>query len=230
MKNAFLFVFAFSFVSISCKKDSTPAPVTPVDKYMTFTTGSIWNFETILNPSSANPVSTSYSIISSSRDTTINAAQYHVYTNNNGGPNEYFYNTGNDYYTYTALPLSLGGGNVVILYLKDNAAVGTEWSETYPVIVSGFPFNLTLTNKIEERGLIKAVNGKQYSDVIRVKRTLSANIPIAYTLTDEINYYYAPKYGSIKEETKLDLIVTGIPGVSPINLEQEKELKSATLQ
>jgi hypothetical protein len=228
MKYALLSIFALSLVSLSCKKDSTPAPVIPVDKYMTFTTGSSWNFEKVSNPSSASPVTTNYSITSSSRDTAINTKQYHVFSNNNGGANEYFYNNGNDYYTYRTLPSGLGSEYVEILYLKDNAAVNTQWAQTYPITYLGVPLNIILTNKIEERDLTKTVNGKDYTNVVRVSTNITVTgIPFPYTLTDEINYYYAPKYGVIKEETKINLTVTGFPAS---NFEEEKKLMSATLQ
>jgi hypothetical protein len=228
MKNALLSVFALSIISLSCKKDSNPAPVTPVDKYMTFSSGSIWNFQKVSNPSSASPVTTNYSLTSSNKDTTISSRQYHVFTPNNGGPNEYYYNNGNDYYTYRTLPAGFGSDFVEILYLKDNAAVGTQWSQTYPITYSGTPLNVTLNNKIEERGLTKTVNGKDYTDVIRVSTNITVTgIPFAYTLTNDINYYYAPKYGSIDEETKINLVITGFPAS---NFEEQRKLMSATLQ
>jgi len=229
MKHALLSVLTLSIVSLSCKKDSNPTtpPVTPVDKYLTLTTGSSWSFDKVSNPSSASPVTTSYSITSSSRDTTINAKQYHVFTNNNGGANEYYYNNINDYYTYRTLPAEFGGNFVEIIYLKDNAPVGATWTQTYPITYSGVPFSLTLNNKIEERGLTKTVNGKDYTDVIRVSTNITATgISIPYTLTNEINYYYAPKYGSIKEETKINLTILG----SSSNFEEDKKLMSATLK
>jgi hypothetical protein len=226
MKNAFLFLIVLFFATISCKKDPTPVPVTPVDKYMTFTTGSTWNFEKVSNPSSPTPVTTNYSITSGSMDTTINSKQYHVFTNNNGGSNEYYYNSGNDYYTYRTLPADFGNQYVEIIYLKDNAPVGTVWTQSYPINYSGLSITLTLTNKIEERGITKSVNGKDYTDVIRVSTNITASAPIPFTLTDEINYYYAPKYGSVKEETKIDVNVLGTASA----FEEEKKLLSATLQ
>jgi hypothetical protein len=228
MRKVLLFTFALSIVHLSCKKDSAPAPVTPVDKYMTFTTGSLWNFEKTSNPSSASPVTTSYSITSSSRDTTINTKQYHVFINSSGGANEYFYNSGNDYYTYRTLPSDFGNEYVEIIYLKDNAAVGTQWSQTYPITYLGVPLQVTLTNKIEERGISQTINGKNYTEVVRVSTNISATgIPFPFTITDEINNYYAPKYGAIKQETKINITITGFP---PSNFEEDIELMSATLQ
>ena len=230
MKNVLLIcLFSLSLLSISCKKDPDPAPVVPppADKYMTFTTASSWNFERISDPSSTSPDTTSFSITSSNRDTTIGTRQYHVFTNNNGGPNEYYYNNGSDYYTYRKLPADFGDTYVEIIYLKDNAPVGTEWSQSYPINYSGLAFTLVLSNKIEERGLTKTINGKEYKDVIRVSTNISATgIVLPYTLSDEVNYFYAPKYGSIKEETKIDLSIMG----SPFNFEETKSLQSADLK
>lgn len=229
MKNSVLSFFALSIICFSCKKDSTPTPpATPVDKYMTFTAGSQWDFEKIANPSSASPVTTNYSITSSNRDTTINAKQYHVFTNNSGGVSEYYYNSGNDYYVYRKLPADFGDTYVEIIYLKDNAAVGETWSQTYPINYSGVLIQVTLTNKIVERGLSQNINGKSYSDVIKVNTKLSATgIPLPFTLTDEINNYFAPKYGAIKEETKIDFTITGLPASK---FEEDISLKSAILK
>ena len=226
MKNVLFSVLAISIICLSCKKDPTPPPpVTPVDKYMTFSVGSAWNFERVSN-SSATPVTTSYSITSSSRDTTINSKQYHVFTNNNGGPGEYYYNNGNDYYVYRKLPADFGDTYVEIIYLKDNASVGTEWSQTYAITYSGLPITLTLKNKIEERGIAKNVNGQNYTDVIKVSTNITATAAIPFTLSDDINYYYAPKYGSIKEETKIDATVFGTSS----KFEEDKKLMSSTLK
>lgn len=230
MKNTLLLVFSLTIICLSCKKED-PAPVPPVtlvDKFMTFTTGSVWNFEKISDPSSANPDTIDYTITSSSRDTTINTKQYHVFDNNNGGTNEYFYNNGNDYYTYRKLPSDFGDTYVEIIYLKDNAPVGTEWSQTYPITYLGIPLQVTLTNKIEERGITKTINGKNYTDVIKVSTNITATgIPFAFTITDEINNYFAPKYGAIKEETRIDIVISGLP---PSNFDEDIKLMSATLK
>jgi hypothetical protein len=231
MKNIVLIsFFSLSLLTISCKKDPDPAPVVtpPADKYMTFTTASSWNFERISDPSSLSPDTISFSITSSNRDTTIGTRQYHVFANNNGGSNEYYYNNGGDYFTFRQLPSDFADTYVEINYLKDNAPVGTEWSQTYPITYSGFPITLTLKNKIEERGITKTVNGKEYTDVIRVSTNITATAPFPFSLTDEINFYYAPRYGSIKEETKIDVSVP-LAGISS-KFEETKSLLSADLK
>jgi hypothetical protein len=87
---------------------------------------------------------------------------------------------------------------------------------------------VTLTNKIEERGISQTINGKNYTEVVRVSTNISATgIPFPFTITDEINNYYAPKYGAIKQETKINITITGFP---PSNFEEDIELMSATLQ
>ena len=221
-----LFIAVTAFIS-SCKKSDTQTPVpTPTDKYMNYTSGSEWNIETI-NDASTSPVTVNYKLTSTNRDSTINSKAYHVYTNSIGA-NEYYYNTGNDYYNYRVLSPGLGGGAAEILYLKDNAAVGTEWSQTFPVTISGVPITATFTNKIEERGTTKTVNAVEYKDVIKVKTTLQiAGIPFQTTITTDIYKYYAPKVGPITERTAIDISSLGTPLYS---FEEDKRLLSSSMQ
>jgi len=222
-KSSFWAIIMLPVLAISCKKEEgTPAPAV---KFMSLTTGSIWNYKQVDNPSTI-PVTSIYSITATARDTTINSKIYKVFTNSSGG-SEYYNITGSDYYTYRKLPDALGGGYVEVLYLKDNAAAGDTWTQTSPVTISVFTISLTLSNKIEQKGITKIVNGITYTDVVDVKTTLSVSgIPVTYTITSDIDYYYAPKFGQIENKTKIDLTVTGI---APINFDQKTELQSATI-
>lgn len=210
-------------LAVSCKK-SDPAPAPPAaEKFMTFTAGSTWNYKTTDNIAAA---STNFTITATNNDTTINGRAYKIFTNNSGGPNEYYHITGSDYYTFRTLPASLGGTSVEVLYLKDNLAVGETWTQTTTINVSGFNLTLTLNNKIAQKGINKTVNGIAYTGVTEVETTLAVSgIPIAYTLTSDIHYYYAPKIGQIENKTIINFSVTGLSN----NFDQKTELQSSTI-
>jgi len=225
-KTAFWSAFFLVCFTVSCKKsDPTPTPTPTADKFMSLTAGSTWDFKVTNNPSTT-PVVTNYTLTASSQDSTANSKVYKVFTSP-GRPNEYYNITGNDYYTYRALPASLGGGSIEVLYLKDNLATNGTWSQTTPISVSGFTLTLTLNNKIAQKGISKTVNGITYNNVVDVETTLSVTgIPFAYTLTSDIHYYYAPKVGQIENKSKIDLTVTGFP---PNNFDQKTELQSSNI-
>jgi hypothetical protein len=231
-KMLFGLLIPVSVMVISCKKDEGSTTTPPAaTKFMTLTTGCTWNYKVTDNPSSASPTVTNYTLTANSGDTTVNTRTYKIFTNNMG-PNEYYNITGSDYYTFRNLPASLGDTSVAVLYLKDNLAVNATWSESIPVTVATFPLTLTFNNKIAQKGINKTVNGINYTDVTDVQTTLSVSgIPafITYSLTSDIHYFYAPKYGQIENDTKIDFTVTGVPGVDPVHFEQKTELQSATI-
>ena len=228
-KIRFAAILALLTAFLSCKKDeggSTPAVV----KFMSLTAGSTWNYKLTNNPSTA-PVVSNYTVTATSNDSTANGRSYRVFTNSSG-PNEYYNITGSDYYTFRKLPASLGDTSIEVLYLKDNLAINGTWAQSIPITISTFPLTLTFNNKIAQKGISKIVNGITYTDVTDVETTLSVTgIPafVSYSLTSDIHYYYAPKYGQIENKTKIDFIVTGVPGVTPVHFEQKTELESATI-
>jgi hypothetical protein len=223
-KSPFWVAITLVTFAVSCKK-SDPDPAPPAaEKFMTFTAGSTWNYKTTDNIAASN---TNYTITATNTDTAINGRSYKIFTNNSGGPNEYYNITGADYYTFRTLPASLGGTSVEVLYLKDNLAAGETWTQTTTINVSGFNLTLTLNNKIAQKGINKTVNGIAYTGVTDVETTLAiAGIPIPYTLTSDIHYYYAPKIGQIENKTKINFSVTGFPAN---NFDQKTELQSSTI-
>lgn len=225
-KVRFLALFALLSAAVSCKKSEPVTPPAPV-KFMTLTTGSTWNYQVTDNPTTT-PVVSNYTVTATNRDSVANAKTYKIFTAT-GRPNEYYNITGTEYYTYRALPASFGGTNLEVLYLKDNAAVNETWAQTAPITVSGFPLTLTLTNKIAQKGITKVVNGITYNDVTDVETTFTVGgIPvfIPYTLTTDIHYYFAPKFGQIENNTKINFTATGF---DPINFEQKTTLQSSNI-
>ncbi len=211
MKNIFFVLTLIPVFFASCKKDKTPAPVTPADTYMSATPDNTWTYEVTNN---VTPSTSSYTRTSTSRDSSINSKAYHVFTRSDGGPNEYYSLTGNDYYTFQNLPTDFGGSAVETIYLKSNAAINTSWTQTYTVSSSGVPLTVNLINTIAETGVSKTVNGIAYTDVIHVTTAITASVfgmPIpASGLTSDIQSYYAKKTGLIQSSYKINIDYSGI--------------------
>jgi hypothetical protein len=223
MKMTNFLALSLSICVISCSKsnDSNPALT---ESYMNMKAGSTWNYEVINN---TLPASTSlYSLNSTNRDSSINGKNYHVYVNSSNGSSEYYYVSGNDYFTFQSLPAALGGTKVENLYLKAGAAVGNSWSQTYNITYNSFPLAVTITHKIDEKGISRTVNGISYNNAIHVSTGISvAGIPPT-ALTSDIDYYYAPNYGLIENTSKININYLTIMS----NSDFTTRLKTALLQ
>lgn len=210
MKKLFFSVLMTSLVAISCKKDDSPAPAL-VEKYMSLSSGSTWNYELTNN---IIPATSNYTLSSSAKDTTINARGYHIFTNSNASTGEYYNISGNDYYNFRSLPVTFGNTSIEFIYLKDNTAVGNTWSQSAPVTVSGIPLIVTLTNTITAKGLTKIVKGVTYNNVIHVTTTITVSasgVPLpASALVTDIHSFYAEKFGLIQYINKIDLNYFGL--------------------
>jgi len=193
---------------------------------MSLTAGSSWNYELINN---AAPSTTTFKLTSTSRDSTINGKAYHVYTNSRSG-NEYYNITGNDYLNFRSLPAAIGGSFVEYIYLKDNAAAGASWSQSFAVTANGFPINATLNNTVTAKGITKVVKGITYNNVYHVTTTLSVSVsgfPIpASGLSTDIQTFYAEKFGVIQSINKINLNYLGITD----NTDQQTNLISADIK
>ena len=216
---------AFILFIISCKKTSETSPPPPQDTYLTTTTGSTWSYHQT-DFSGVTPISTDYTVTSSSKDTLINARSYHIF-NLSTGDYQYLSLSGNDYHQLDSLPAGLGIGVFERLYLKDNVNVGTTWTQSISVTIPGvtIPVPVTLTYTIAEKGISRTVNSTNYTDVIHVSTTISSTIIPSASFTSNINSYYAKKYGLIENSTIVNLDYSGI--VENVNV--ETTLISATL-
>jgi hypothetical protein len=214
MKNNYLPFFALILAVSACKKSSTTTPNTP-DVYIDITAGIAKKYQTTNNLTAAVTTNTQ---TSTSRDSSINGKIYHVFTNSNGTANEYYNITGNDYYTFRSLGAALANLTVESIYLKDNAAVGTSWSQLVSVPVTGIPTgaSVTLTNTITEKGISRTVSGITYTNVIHITTTIAvAGLP-ASSITTDIQSYYAAKAGLIEGKNKLilPLLTTNVDQVT----------------
>lgn len=205
MKTKLFILSAVTLFFSACGKKDNPAPAVTADSsYINTTAGSTWNYQQI-DSSGATPSTTTYSLTSTSQDSTINGRKYHVYNYSNGG-NNYMVQSGNDYYQYDSIPFS-GGIRVERLYLKDNLNVGDTWTDNFNFTVPSIPLPIviTATNKIVEKGISRSVSGSNYSNVIHVSTSLSAAGIPSSGFNATINSYYAPKYGLIESGTMLSV-------------------------
>ncbi len=219
--------FAALFVLITgfsaCQNDDVPAPPVSSDPYMNITANSTWNYEQINNTPPS--ITTNYTLTSTNRDTTVDAKTYHVFTNSATSASEYYRISGSDYFTYQSLPADLGSVKVENLYLKAAAAIGTSWPQVYNITFSGIPLAVTVTHRIEERGLTKIVNSITYTNVIHVKTDITVGGVPASALTTDIHSYYAPNAGLIENTNKINLNYFGIVN----NTDITTRLKTAVL-
>ena len=139
------------------------------------------------------------------------------------GGNQYLSITGSDYYQFDSLPAGFGTTVFERLYLIDIAPVGISWTQTLSVTLSGIPVPVTLTYNIAEKGISRTVNGTNYTDVIHVTTSISSTL--IQPLYNNINSYYAKKYGLIETSNIIQLNYMGIVQ----NVNTETKLVSANL-
>ena len=226
MKKMIFAILAIAVTLMSCKKDKA-APAADTIKYMSYTANSTWNYETV---NSLTGIITKYTLTSTSRDSTANGKAYHVFTNSSGSANEYYAISGNEYYNFQNLPVSVGGKTVESIYLKDNVAADGTWTQPYTVTTSGVPLTITIVNTITEKGISKTVNSIAYTDVIHVTSSISVSafgIPLPTgAVTTDVQAYYAKKYGMIQSKNKVVINYSGIVS----NTDDETTLKSADIK
>jgi hypothetical protein len=210
MKNAKLVIFTLFITFISCKKSSSdPQPAPAAEKYMDFTAGTSSKYQTTNNLTAAVTLNT---LTSTNRDSVISGKTYHVFTNSNGTPNEYYNITGSDYWTFRSLGVAFNNQSVASIYLKDNAAVNTSWNTDISLPVTGFPGGVpvTLINTINQAGISRTVNGVNYTDVLHIVTTVSVTGLPAGSITTDIHSYYARKAGLIENVNKISAALLGI--------------------
>lgn len=206
MKQILFGAIACTLLFTACKKSKDDDNSTPAEKFMSTSAGSTWNYAYVDNADAANNYN--YTRTSTTTDTTINSKSYHKYSLSTGG-SEFYAISGNDYYTFGALPAQLGGTNVENLYLKDNAGVGASWNQNYNIDYLGVPLSIGITNTIAAKELTRTVNGTNYTNVIQVNLTITPPAIPGLVLTSNIVYYYAPKVGLIENNTVLHLEALG---------------------
>lgn len=204
MKNIF---YAFSLVitltlSYSCKKKGSDTPINnTTQNFQPATTGSTWTYASV-----SNGVSSSYTLTATSKDTTINANSYKVFTNS-GGQNEYFAKVSSDYYHYSFYAAI--NQAIELLYIKDNLNVNDSWEQTKNATINGVNGTAKLQCVVVEKGISYLAGGKTYSGVthIKINPTFYA---LGFQLTNnkaDIHYYFANNIGLIYSSTDLSVAI-----------------------
>ena len=224
MKRAYYTILTLIISGSSCTKTSTTSDTVVLDKYMSVSAGSTWNYRLVNNISATT---TNYVLASTNRDSTVNGKAYHVFTNSNTGNNEYYFTNGNDYYAFRTLGV-LSSVKVEDNYLKDNAPAGTNWSQSYNINVPGLPIAVpvTLTYTIQEKGISRTVNGVTYTDVIHVSGAISSSLVPSSGLVTDIQNYFARKYGFVETNNKVNLNFMGFTQ----NVDNKTTLVSAVIK
>lgn len=228
MKKVICYTALSGFLFFSCSKsDDTPEP--EAEKYMSLTAGSKWTYDVTTNPGTPGATTVADTVTCLATDTTVEAGTanqrvYRMMKHSNGNTTDYYNITGNDYYRFQVLPLD--DLKIQDLYLKDNAAAGTSWSQTVSVNVPGIPtpVPVTVTNTLTAKDLTKTVNGTVYNNVIQITTTITSSSLPAGTIVTDIRSYYAPKVGLIEGDYKV------VVALAAIDVNNQTLLKTAVIQ
>ncbi len=225
MKKLIAGALVLAILGTSCKKDD-PVPAPGDTKFLNTAPGTTWNYKTVDNQ---DLTETLYTLSSTDRDTLIAGRSFHVYsyTDTSGSSNEFYNNTGNEYYQFSELAAGLPP--IEFKYLVDNLNVGSTWSQPISItqVQQGvtLTFNATLKYTIVEKGNSVVLGTKTYGNTIKVKTditnpTVSSSLPLPITvqpITQDVYAIYAPKYGLIKRNTQLKVDIS-IPIVGTQNV------------
>jgi hypothetical protein len=176
-----------------CKKDDTPSPGNTSGNYSPLTTGSNWTYNY-----TEGTTSETVKLTVTDKDTTINGKTYKVLSSSDNSGNSYLAKIDSNYYRFSTFPEI---GSFEELYLKDNRPVNSTWKQSVPFKIPGSPAPLTadLTYTIQDVGITRTVNGKQYDKVIHVNvgvNVLSVNFGGG-------DFYYANNVGMIESTISL---------------------------
>ena len=209
MKKLIILIAGIAFFYGCKKSDSGGGGGLLPESYLNTTSGSTWSYHET-NSSNGTPQNNDYTLVSTSKDTSINSKSYHIYTFSYGG-SRYMAHSIHDYYQYDSIPGALGQ-IFERLYLKDNINANASWGQQISVPIPGLPISIPvdINNKIVEKGISKIVNGITYNNVIHISTTISSSSIPSASLTSDIHSYYAPGYGLISNTTIVHLDYLGI--------------------
>lgn len=212
------------FLLVACSKNSENTPPSQKSNYQNMTPGSSWVYHQS-NLSSGTSQETDFTLTSSTSDTMINSRKYHIYNYSFGG-SQSLAQDGINYYRFDTLPAQ-SGGNIELLYLKNNVKAGDSWVQNITVSIPQLPMPvpITVTNTVLDIGN-RTVGTNSYNKVIHVKTILSTTLIPSTNFVNNIDSYYAPDFGLIENTTIMKINYLGF--VQDINM--KTTLTSANLK
>ncbi|GAA0531677.1 hypothetical protein [Chitinophaga japonensis] len=199
-------VITGSLVLGACKKEKSregDAPLPPVSTcgYAPYTDGSVYNYENV----NAQTSDTTRFTVTVTGDSLISGISYKklasdTATTYNRCDNGSYYQMvkGISFEGYTA-------DSVMSIYLKDNVAIGSSWTDTVVVRDGADEQTVILTYSITQKGATKRVYDLDFTDVIAVKLDASVRIlgtPVS--LGTLVTNYYAEGVGLIQADQAQD--------------------------
>lgn len=203
MKYLLLVLFIAS-ISTGCQKtiaefdSGTDTTKTGGDgSYLPLNEGTYWKYKDSAFPSEI----TTETVLNITK--TINGKSYKAVKNESNGIADtgYFLRNGNDYYFYEYRNISGAIIDVEMLYLKDTATEGVEWT-TDAGTVNSFPARCI--GKVVEKGISITVEGKNYTNVIHTSIQLQYNLIGSYQTFAVYNYFVAKGIGIVKISSLLE--------------------------
>lgn len=198
----FLFLAGCTLLMACSKEISHDGTGFPTCEYAPYTTGSSFSYIDV----NLTQDTIAYTLTVSG-DTTINGSTYKIVKDDS----VFFCSNCKDgNYTQIASILTFQGykaDSLQLTYLKENAPLGSSWSDTVTVSNGTLTTKAVLQHSITQKGITKTVNGKDYLDVIAVKLDASAivldnPVPIGTISTS----YYAKGIGLIEADQADDTI------------------------
>jgi hypothetical protein len=186
----------------------------PAD-YMTFTPFTTWTYNEHDN---INGTDSTFLLSSSNRDSVINGRIYHAFSlinlETSALNSEYYSKNGDIYYHFGQSKLSLIN-NVEEKYLSLNEPTWmTHYTINDATAIQNFDIKYTI---VDPPASVVTIGNKTYTGVIKIKAeivNLSLQIPtvnglinVLPTVNQNIYSYYAPRYGLIKMEEKLNVFI-----------------------
>ncbi len=204
MKKIFIFAIGIALCLSSCKKDDpgTSVDLTKLNNGVTtclfapYSQGSTFTYDRVLqNGSMVTSVweVTGPKIIDgdtyASIDGLLGVNGPGYFNCNNGEYTMYFENTP-----------TVVDGILKLIYLKENAAIGTKWNTTIQQFANGISYTTRYEMEYIERLSDRPVNGIYYIDVIHNQLNTYTTIAGTESLVSVDDYYWAQGVGLIEVE------------------------------
>lgn len=148
--------------------------VPPTGDYFPLTTNSNWSYNT--NDSGSSTITDTTYTLSTGQTASVTGNTFNIFINDDGlGLDTSYYRKGSGLYytTYNLSDLFGAGGVVSGIFLKDNVAVGTTWTDSYNITYNGLPAVVTGNSVILAKAVSGTVNTVSSTDIIKVRTTFN---------------------------------------------------------